>query len=663
MKKFYLYLILPLILILQAACLEQFSDPLPLDTPAPSITPEPSNTPEPTETPTPSPTPTPAPLSPSQIFDLISPSVAFIETEVGTGSGLLTADQYVITNAHVAWPYESVRVVFPDGSEFLDVPVVSWDLLGDLALLGPIETDLPQVPLVDGEEIEIGSETYLIGYPGESEEFPLPTIGKGLVSRIREWEKEEITYFQTDANVAGGQSGGVMISEFGEVIGITGFSYTEANYGLVASAKDLLPRIEILRSGEDISGSSDRSYDLSTARDSFNSSLIDYWDSDVYLFEGVSGEEVSISMVRGAGTELLITDPYGFEVEFTEIDETDLFTNYIFDVNYSGFYIVEVYPLLENFISPRIDSDVELYEFIDGDDRHPIRVGKEYIGNLDYPGDFDYIQIELEEGDEINIRVESVLIDPFIVVFYEESFAEYIVDPVFDDDSGGGLFDLDAELTYQAPRDGFYYIQVSDSYNANTGAYYINASEVYEGAPTPTAPELVINGEYLGEVEDTEVGDLRTYTYPEYGFQIQFPAGWDFSENQPDSMSMFADLCEEGLATDCLSGVNGALIIAIEDLSLLGIDDESKDRYYELIEGNSSEFVETSGRRNFTTDSGIEAVIIESGLGEGLLSIKRLIIIKDGTAFNATYLIIDSSDESLEELIEYSFAGVKFIEE
>ena len=45
-----------------------------------------------------------------------------------------------MANAQVVWPFESVRVVFPDGSEFLEVPVKGLDVVADLAVIGPIDT-------------------------------------------------------------------------------------------------------------------------------------------------------------------------------------------------------------------------------------------------------------------------------------------------------------------------------------------------------------------------------------------------------------------------------------------------------------------------------------------------------------------------------------------
>ena len=157
-----------------------------------------------------------------------------------------------MTNAHVVWPFQQARIVFADGTEHIDTPVANWDLMGDLAVLGPIETSIEPVDLVDGEDSIIGSDLFLIGYPAEAQRFPQPAITRGILSRLRQWEALEITYFQTDAASVGGQSGGVLVSEKAEVIGLSGFSLSEAGFGIVASAADVLPRVQKLIAGRDV---------------------------------------------------------------------------------------------------------------------------------------------------------------------------------------------------------------------------------------------------------------------------------------------------------------------------------------------------------------------------------------------------------------------------
>ena len=74
-------------------------------------------------------TPTPAtpaaPLSAADVYARVAPSVPFIQTPSGSGSGVLIDGGYVVTNYHVVWPYEAVEVVFPGGRESQIVPVAA----------------------------------------------------------------------------------------------------------------------------------------------------------------------------------------------------------------------------------------------------------------------------------------------------------------------------------------------------------------------------------------------------------------------------------------------------------------------------------------------------------------------------------------------------------
>ena len=161
------------------------------------------------------------------MYAQVSPSIPFIQTPTGTGSGVLIEGGYVVTNYHVVWPYETVRVVFPDDTVLQNVPVVGWDSMTDLAVLGPVNVSAQPLKLEDGESLAPGSELFLIGYPAEVDEFPEPTITRGILSRVREWERLGMTYLQTDAAIAGGQSGGALVNSLGEVMGISTFSFSE----------------------------------------------------------------------------------------------------------------------------------------------------------------------------------------------------------------------------------------------------------------------------------------------------------------------------------------------------------------------------------------------------------------------------------------------------
>ena len=111
-----------------AACSGGGDDPTATPTPTPEATPAAEATAEATPEPG-------ATLAPKDILARVSPSIAFVDTPLGTGSGILIAERWLVSNAHVVWPFDEVRVVFADGTEFVDARVHAWDLMADLAVI------------------------------------------------------------------------------------------------------------------------------------------------------------------------------------------------------------------------------------------------------------------------------------------------------------------------------------------------------------------------------------------------------------------------------------------------------------------------------------------------------------------------------------------------
>ena len=266
----------------------------------------------------------PAELSSAQIFAKVSPAIAFVHTEIATGSGVLIEGNYVLTNAHVVWPYHAARVVFPDGSAFDQVPLKGWDLLADVALLGPINASVKPLALLDGEDLPIGSDVYLIGYPGEVDAYPQPAIARGILSRLRQWEPAAVTYFQIDASVAGGQSGGALISDTGDVIGISGFKISEGQFALVASAADLLPRIRQLLAGEAPSSLGDRRLPLEGGALRHVLTSENYWDA--YIVNEPAGSAIEVALSGADDARFRIFDSFGNEFTYTETASFDFVT-------------------------------------------------------------------------------------------------------------------------------------------------------------------------------------------------------------------------------------------------------------------------------------------------------------------------------------------------
>ena len=491
--------------------------------PTPTVTPTFTGTPTPPPSPTPAPptsTPTPVTLSPAQIFERIAPSVAFIDTKVGSGSGFLIEDGYVVTNAHVVWPFDKVRVVFPGGLEFKEVPVVGMDLIADLAVIGPVEVDLPPLHPIDGETYVIGSEVFLIGYPGEVDAFPQPSISRGLISRKREWKAGKLTYFQTDATIAGGQSGGVLVSNRGEVIGISSLSFAERQFGLVASAADIMPRVAGLIAGEKVDGLGRQPhYRQLHGERSSKVALSGGWDMATFVLLPEEGDKVHLELDGPSSMFFWVISAVGEPLR----DERDPMAIMVQELEAHVAEIPYYVIVFDDFGRPvhgRLTASHPLRALYDPDDQRPKRIlGQTLVGAMDHPGDLDVYPLYLKEGDTIHVRIESVMIDPMGFV----NLAEYPQDEDLagDDNSGKGVFGTVAEFSFRAPGDDFYAILVQDNQQRRIGGYYLTVESYQEKGPTPIAPTPTPTP------IPTDVGEMAVYTHetpPRY--TIHYPAQW-----------------------------------------------------------------------------------------------------------------------------------------
>ena len=600
--------------------------------PTPTLVPTPTLTPEPT--PTPAPTATPTPPTPAQIFARISPSLAFIETPTGTGSGVLIEGGYVVTNAHVVWPFDEVRVVFPDGSEFPQAPVMNTDLMGDLAVIGPLDTKIQPLVLADREDLAIGSELFLIGYPAEAEQFPQPTITRGILSRFRYWEALEMSYFQTDAAIAGGQSGGVMVFEGGEIIGLSGFKFSEAKFGLVASAADVLPRVKGLIAGRDVSRLGDRKLPLDGGSSETLSTLDTIWDTGVYVVNNPPGETIDLKLDSENNLSLSLIDLFGNSVieadnGFTGIESGSAKTT----LDVPHFALVNLSEL-NSEASFKLSSNRGLAAFNDPDDGKTIVVGQTIQASMDYPRDHDYFLLDLEEDETVDITVNTVNFDPFLQIDYHQATGE-----VSDDDSGGGIFGTNAGLIFRAPQSAIYTLVVSDATFTRRGGYFIDIRTASPDAePFPIAPPAVKVASPFGPME--------LYESRQYPFLIEHPAGWKIATEQ------------EGLTAQ-FTGTGGISFgIAEEDLSASGFGKLTLSEYVDvvvsLVERNVG--FDLLSRQEITTPQGIPAVVLDMSLFNGQIRVRRYVVVYDDTiGFNAGYLAPQAKFQELAPLADYSF--------
>jgi len=408
---------------------------------------------------------------PAQIFAKVSPAIAFIQTATGSGSGVLIEGGYIVTNAHVVWPFDAARVVFPDGSAFNQVPVKGWDLLVDLAVLGPINAPASPATLRSGENIPIGSDIYLLGYPGEVEALPQPTITQGILSRLPQWELEGITYFQTDAAITGGQSGGALASETGDVIGISVFKF-QGTFGLHLSSGDLLPRIRQIIAGQDPSRLGERRLPLEGGAVRHELALRNFWDDIAFVINEGAGTEIEIELTGDKDGGINVYNPFGRKL--LDLDKTVTGAevgSFVTRVHAPHFLLVRQY--VETPAEFTLTANRRLIPFSDPDRGRRIRVGEPVRGNLYFRGDTDHFLLQLEENETVEIVVRSAMVDSYLTIDYLGAAAGQVV---HNDDSGGGLFRQDAKIVCRAPHSGTFFVVVRDRWVPGPGGYVINVN-------------------------------------------------------------------------------------------------------------------------------------------------------------------------------------------
>jgi len=148
-------------------------------------------------------------------FEALKESTATIRTPSGHGSGFLVSeDAFVLTNEHVVGTSRKVLVLM-DGEEY-EGRVVVADKVRDVALVELAERP-PGVPLsVCRDRTGVGDVVYVVGTPLD-EKLSL-TVTRGIISQHRTMDGQ--AFYQTDAVINKGNSGGPVFNGQGHVIGM-----------------------------------------------------------------------------------------------------------------------------------------------------------------------------------------------------------------------------------------------------------------------------------------------------------------------------------------------------------------------------------------------------------------------------------------------------------
>jgi serine protease Do len=142
------------------------------------------------------------------------------------GSGfIISADGYILTNAHVVDGADEVTVKLTDKREF-KAKVLGADKRTDVALIKIQATMLPFARLGDPGKLKVGEWVVAIGSPFGFEN----TVTAGIVSaKGRSLSQENfVPFIQTDVPINPGNSGGPLFNMKGEVVGINSQIYSRS---------------------------------------------------------------------------------------------------------------------------------------------------------------------------------------------------------------------------------------------------------------------------------------------------------------------------------------------------------------------------------------------------------------------------------------------------
>jgi serine protease Do len=142
----------------------------------------------------------------------------------GVGSGfILSADGYIMTNAHVVDGADEVIVTLTDKRE-LKAKLIGADKRSDVAVVKVDAGGLPAVKIGDVGRLKVGEWVMAIGSP-----FGLDnTVTAGIVSAKQRDTGDYLPLIQTDVAINPGNSGGPLINLRGEVVGINSQIYSRS---------------------------------------------------------------------------------------------------------------------------------------------------------------------------------------------------------------------------------------------------------------------------------------------------------------------------------------------------------------------------------------------------------------------------------------------------
>ena len=149
-------------------------------------------------------------------------SVFVIYSGDSLGSGFAVGENCIITNAHVITDEKNVRVTTYDGEQY-NAYIIAMDSTLDIAVLGVEKASFVPLKTTDLSQVDVGDDVYAIGAPNSLSY----TLTKGVIS-AKDRVVGQQSFIQTDTAINTGNSGGPLLNEAGEVIGVNSYKMSDS---------------------------------------------------------------------------------------------------------------------------------------------------------------------------------------------------------------------------------------------------------------------------------------------------------------------------------------------------------------------------------------------------------------------------------------------------
>ena len=563
-------------------------------------------------------------LSDADVLEKVVPSMAEIKLQTWTlGSGFLVEGGYVVTAAHVVWPLNSIDVVFSNGAEHRNVPVVSFDEFSDLAFLGPIDTSAPRVELADTEGLHVGDSVMKLGYArGE------PTILRGKLERSGSWPEADVTWIRSTAEGMGGMSGGPMTNDKGEVISFHIRGSASGSTGITSDT--IRSRLDRIARGDDASVlGSRRLLSPEEAKHEHEFVLQGRWDTEVYWGRASSA---TIDFDSHWDVEYGLFDSDGGSYFRPAFRSTKDGVNDACCTTRAWFAVVKP----EFGIERRgvIKSSVPLARYYDPDDGRKLQIGDTIMGAIDTPADIDRYTIQLSRAQGIAVQVTSFEQITVTIDYPDAAPYEIVSEQLYF-----------SEIDYRPPRDGEYTISLRQSDETFSGP---------DGYTLTVSPRLIITRlDGPANTLDSPVGDMlrHEFDHPISKIQIDYPANITGGDREVIAAEVFEQ-----------DRFGRTVTLEKRDLSqhrtqpdeVLTVDDYMERSVLSSSFPYKGEKVVTS-RRKIETPSGEPVLVEEFEADDGGMKGVRLAYIHEGeTGFMAIFYAPGQVFDEWRPVVDYS---------